>query len=504
MLEDEKNESDAPPEGDLRTTTTRNVAWSMFSLFGSRVLTLAGTAVLARHLEPSDFGVVGLVGIVTGLVTLIGNFGLGAAIIYRKDVDEGHLATSYWFNVAVGIVLTVITIAFAGTAAGYFHNETVRPVAYWLSLNFLINSLSWAHGCMLTKNLRFRALAIIRVSSVVIRGITAILLAVVFDFGLWALVAADLAMNTFASFGRLAAYRWRPPLTFSVVKFRQLFRYGINLTGSSILGYFASNIDYILIGRLLDSTQLGFYQFSYSVPHMVQHGFTMSLTRVLFPVFCKVQDDNARFGRGYVRTLRVITLLAFPALIGLAVIGAPFVRVVYGARWEPVILPMQILCFSAIARSMMAANGPVLNAKGRPDVGFYWSGAHLVLTAATVWFLARYGVIGIAAGMTLSAYYSAIPAYIATRMIRLPFRRWIAAAGPAALCTVIMSALVFSIRRWMLLPAGASDPAQLLILAPLGAGVYALLFRFLFPADWRDLFELARSSFLSGRRKESR
>ena len=165
VIEDEKNRADAPVDPDLRTTATRNVAWSMISLFGSRVLTLAGTAVLARSLEPSDFGVVGLVGIVTGLVTLLGNFGLGAAIIYRKDVDEGHLATSYWFNLAVGLLLTGVTLVAARPASNYFHNESVRPVATWLSLNFLINSLSWAHGCMLTKNLRFRALAIIRIAS---------------------------------------------------------------------------------------------------------------------------------------------------------------------------------------------------------------------------------------------------------------------------------------------------------------------------------------------------
>lgn len=483
-----------PPDDNLKVTASRNALWSLVSFLGGRIFTIAGTAVLARRLEPSDFGVVGLVGIMTGLVLLLGNFGLGAAIIYRKDVDDIHLSTSYWFNVGVGLTLMVLTITVAPLAANYFHNELVRPVAWWLSLNFLINSLSWAHGCMLTKNLRFRVLAFIRIGSVLTRAAVAILLVTVFDAGVWGLVFGDIAMNCFASASRLFAYRWRPAFTFCTTRFRQLFRYGINLTGSSILGYFASNIDYILIGRLLDSTQLGFYQFSYSIPHMVQQGFATSLGRVLFPVFCKVQDDNARFVRGYVRTIQVISLLSFPLLIGLAVSAAPFVRVLYGDGWDPVIVPLQILAFSAVARCVFVTNGPVLNAKGRPDIGLKWGAVHFVLTITTVLLFSRFGVIGIAAGMSISAYYSVFPAWLVARMVGLPFHRWLAASGPAALCSGIMAGVLILVGRFLLASPDISNVTRLLSLVLLGGAVYIGALRLIFPGLFRDVLELARDA----------
>ncbi len=510
MTDEEKENGPAPcnvgtaeDDAGLKITTARSVLWSASSLVGGQLLSIAGTAVLARFLLPSDFGIVGIVAIVTGLVTLLGNFGLGAAIIYRKEVDEEHIATSYWFNVGAGALLTVITIGTAPLAARFFHNEMVRPVACALSLNFLINSFSWAHGCLLRKDLRFRTLAIIQISTVAIRAVTAITLAVVFHKGVWALVAGDLAMNFAGSTARFFAHPWKPSFRFRWSKFKELFHFGINLTGAAIFDYFSRHIDFILIGKLLDSTRLGFYQFSYSVPHTVQTGFTSSLNRVLFPVYCRVQDDNERFGRGLVKALRVISLAGFPFLTGLAVVAAPFVRTLYGERWEPVILPLRILCFSALARSILATNGAVLNAKGRPDIGFKWSMVRLPLTFVFVYLFSRWGVVGIAAGVTIASFASLLPAWIATRLIELPFRRWLGALVPAAVCSSIMVALLLSIRLF-LLPAGVSDIVHLAALVPAGVAVYVASFFLIYREYWNEIADLARGALRPGLRRGER
>lgn len=494
------NESGRGP--GLKIEATRSVLWSSMALVGGQVISICGTAVLARYLIPSDFGIVGLVAILTGLVTLLGDFGLGAAIIYRKDADHGHVATSYWFNVAAGAGLMLITIASAPLAATYFHNDLVKPVAYALSLNFLINSLSWAHGCLLRKDLRFRTLAIIQIVGISLRAIVAVVLAVYFNFGVWALVISDLAMNLFGSTARFFAHPWKPTLYFNGQKFRELFRFGINLTGASIFDYFSRQIDAILIGRLLDSTRLGYYQFSHSIPHVVQTGFGRALNRVLFPVYCRVQDDNDRFGRGWVKSLRVISLAAFPFLTGMAVVAAPFVRTVYGDRWEPVIVPLQILCLSALAQSIFTMNGAVLNAKGRPDIGFKWSIIRLPLTFAIVFAFSRWGVTGIATGVTLASLLSVLPAWIATRLIDLPFRRWLGSMGPATICSGSMALLLLAVRRF-LLPADISDLLHLIALVPLGVFAYFALFRFLYRQHWDELLALGLGALRPGKSEKS-
>ncbi len=464
---------------------------------GGQLISICGTAVLARFLFPADFGIVGLVAILTGLVTLLGDFGLGAAIIYRKDADHGHVVTSYWFNVAAGAALMLITIATAPLAAAYFHNDMVQPVAYALSLNFLVNSFSWAHGCLLRKDLRFRALAIIQIVSITLRAVVAVSLAVFFDFGVWALVVGDLTMNLFGSIARFFAHPWKPTLYFSGKKFRELFRFGINLTGASILDYFSRQIDAILIGRLLDSTRLGYYQFSHSIPHVVQTGFGRALNRVLFPVYCRVQDDNARFGRGWVKSLRVISLAAFPFLTGMAVVAAPFVRTLYGDRWEPVIVPLQILCLSALAQSIFTMNGAVLNAKGRPDIGLKWSIIRLPLTFGIVIAFSRWGVIGIASGVTLASLTSVFPAWVATRLIDLPFRGWLGAMAPATICSGSMALVLLAVRHY-LLPAGISDILHLTVLVPLGALTYFALFRLIYRQHWEELLALGLGALRPG------
>lgn len=499
LMVDTSGTSEGP---DLKIEAARSVMWSSTALVGGQVISVCGTAVLARFLMPSDFGIVGLVAILTGLVTLLGDFGLGAAIIYRKDAGHGHVATSYWFNVAAGAGLTLITILVAPLAARYFHNEMVRPVAYALSINFVVNSLSWAHGCLLRKDLRFRTLAIIQISAITIRAVVAVVLAVVFDAGVWALVVADLVMNFFGSTARFFAHPWKPTFCFSAEKFRELFRFGINLTGASIFDYISRHVDHILIGRLLDSTRLGYYQFSYSIPHVVQSGFGQALNRVLFPVYCRVQDDDERFGRGWVKSLRVISLVGFPFLTGLVVVAAPFVRTLYGARWEPVIVPLQILCFSALANSIFMTNGAVLNAKGRPDIGLKWSVIRLPLTFGIVYACSRWGVIGIAVGVTIAAFLSVIPAWIATRIISLPFRRWLGSMLPASICSGGMALLITAVRHY-LLPPDISDILHLVALVPLGALAYFALFRLLYRQDWDELVALGIGAFRSGMAGES-
>ncbi len=489
----------AAKEPGLKITTARNVIWSTISLVGAQVISIMGTAVLARHLMPSDFGLLGLVGILTGLVMLMGNFGLGSAIVYRQDVDADHLSTSYWFNLALGLVLTLFTILTAPLAARYFHNDLVKPVAIVLSFNFLINSFSWASGCLLMKDLRFRTLAIIRISTVVVRAVVAILLAVYFEAGVWSLVLADILMNTCGSIARFYSHPWRPELRFRWDKFRELFSYGINLTGASIFDYFSRNIDQILIGRLLTATQLGFYQFSYSIPHVVQSGFTQSLNRVLFPVYCRVQDDNERFARGLTRTLRIISLVSFPFLVGMIVVAGPFVRTLYGVRWEPVIVPLQILCVAAMASSILATNGSVLNAKGRPDISFKWSVFRLPLTFGIVYGCSRWGVLGIATGVAVSALLSIIPAKIASGLVDLPFRQWFVSLGPAVVCSGLMAAVLLLVEHYVL-PDGFADIPTLLVLVPLGILVYFSSFRLLYRADWDETKELALGAISSSRR----
>ncbi len=481
----------------LKMQAARSVAWTSFAQVGAQAISLIGTPILARALMPEDFGVVVTVSILTGLVTLLGEFGLGAAIIYRQDVTQEHIATSYWFNIVIGALLTGITILGAPFAAEYFHNPLVRPVAYVLAFTFLINSFSWAHGCLMMKDLQFKAMAIINIGSIALRVIVSVVLAVYYDMGVWALVYGEIAKTIVSSIARFFAHPWRPVLAFHWDKFRELFSYGINLTGARIFDYFSKNVDSILIARLLNATQLGFYNFSTSMPNKVQYEFTQSINRVLFPVYCRVQSDNPRFGVGLVKTLRLIALISMPLLIGLMIVAEPFVHLYYGPGWDPVIAPLRVLCIAGIARAILGTNGAVLNAKGRPDVILWWSIVRLPLTVALIWFFAPRGVVGIATGVTIAAFASIVTAWIGTRLIELPFTRWLGALVPATVSTCVMAAVLLGVQRYAL-PIGASEALQLGILIPLGGLVYLAMVR----TFYREVFEEILQTGLSVFRKE--
>ena len=293
--------------------------------------------------------------------------------------------------------------------------------------------------------------------------------------GVWSLVWGPLAGTASGSLVNWAFCRWRPSFHWSWRHFRELFRFGKNVFGERFLGYFAANSDYIITGRLLGASALGFYNFSYQIPHLAETHVAPIVTRVLFPVLSRVQDDRERLRRGYLQSLRWVAAVAAPFAVGLWVTAPEFVPVVYGERWQPVVLPMQILCAAGFVHALTSSVWTVQQAVGRPDIGFRWNAATLPLLLGALVVGAHWGVIGIACAMlAFSVAQSLAIQHVTNRLIGLAWSRWIgavqapvlAAAGMGAAAVVCRAAA----RSW-------SWPAAQVFLAVAGIGVvsYGLL-----------------------------
>ncbi|MCA9406551.1 MAG: lipopolysaccharide biosynthesis protein, partial [Candidatus Omnitrophica bacterium] len=310
---------------NLTQTASKGAFWSLLSSTVVSAVRFVVTAVLARLLMPEDFGLIGMALLVTQIVNLFGNLGLSAALIHRnKDVDDEDLSTSYWANLFVSTVLTLLAVIVSPIAARFFGEPRVQMIIALLSLNFIFSSFASIHSMLAFKDLKFKKIAIIEILCTLVRVFIVLILAFK-GFGVWAIVSGILVERIVKSMTFISQNSWRPRLIFNKNKFKELFHFGKNLYAGSFISYFNCNMDYIVTGRFLGAADLGFYQFAFNIPNLIISHFTQKINEVLFPLYSKVKDDLSRVRRGYFKSIQLMAMIAFPFLMGLFFVAREFI-----------------------------------------------------------------------------------------------------------------------------------------------------------------------------------
>ena len=484
----------------LTRSAGRGAFWQIMGGGWQTVVRLAASTVLARVLAPEDFGLFGMALLAQGLISHIGALGMGTGIIAKKDVSEDDLCTCFWTMAGMRFVLFIATFAIAPLAAAFFDTPKVIWVLRAVSFTFLFSILSAVSTTLLQKQLRFGNLVVINGLSALLESGIAVALALLTDFRYWALVFAMLISSLFMHLTIFVWVKWYPKFKFSKESFRYLFRFGINNLGFSIVNYFHQNIDYLLVGRLLGTASLGFYEFAYRIPHLIQVRFARPVGGVVFPALSKVQDSNERLIAGYVKAVKYIALSAFPVLGGLAVLADLIVTVLWGGKWMPIVVPLRILCLCAAIRCSMQPLGSIFLCKDRPDIPFKFGLVRLVFTFFVVGVLGYlYGLNGVAGGMLASTLPAIYIFHLAFKMtesspLKLLSALWVpaAATGTSMLCAygMTLGLKLFELAQWSVLVCS--------VLA--GVAGYVVCLFGLFPVASKEILETI--SAIVGRKVE--
>ncbi len=455
------------------------MSWTATSQALTQVVTFAATVVLARLLAPAQFGIVGMAALFTGLVTMLGEVGLGAALIHRQSVDDRELNTVFWCGMAVGVAALLISLVSAPIAGSFFRNEPVVAVIRVYSVVFVVDALGAVQRVLLTKELLFDRLARIEIAAAVVYGITAIALAVA-GAGVWAIVVGQIARSVAESVLLWTFEPWHPRFQFSREAFGELFGFGARVWAFNFVNYGRENFDNFTVGRMLGAASLGLYAFAYNTANLPRRQLMSVIGRVTFPAFASVKDDDALLRRTYTKVVRYTSLVAFPALVGLALVAPEFIPIVYGSKWNEAIVPLQLLCGAGMLYSIGSTVGSIYLAKGRPDIQLWGGLAVLPILAGIVLFAARWGIVGVAAGILAYAITSLlISQSLANPLISLRMGTFLWALAPAAGACSVMAVVVTTFRA-LTLSRGLLTPLAFLVLAiVLGAATYvATLFGF--------------------------
>lgn len=301
---------------DLRKKSVRAGAVTLGSQAAQFVLQTASTAVLARLLVPSDFGLIAMAVAVTAFAQVFKDVGLSTATIQRSELTHGQVSIMFWLNTLVGLILTLMVSGIAPFLVWFYRKPELLWVTIGLSTSFFINSLGIQHSALLKREMRFRALAITQVGGMAV-GVVAAILAAMAGWGYWALLV-KVVVNATASVVLLwGCSKWRPSWPARATGTRSLFRFGANVTGFNVVNYFSRNLDNILIGRVWGAEALGLYSRAYALLMLPINNLRNPLNAVAFPTLSRLVADTDRFRRFF---SKYISILAFASMPGVALL----------------------------------------------------------------------------------------------------------------------------------------------------------------------------------------
>jgi O-antigen/teichoic acid export membrane protein len=388
-------------DGSVGARVFRSGIWVGLSEATMAALGIIRSVALARLLTPDVFGLMALALIVVRAIETFTRPGVAQALIARQGDFDDAAPTAFTLLVGRGLVIAVCLAAAAPFVGRFYESAQLGTVLQVLALSFVIGGFVNIHTIARQKDLDFRRLSYLaQITSIV--G-TAVTIGVAWWLrSVWALVVGQLVtglLNSALSYyfvGGRMRFGWNRAIA------RELLGYGKFIAASSIVLYVATEIDSAVIGKLLGHTELGFYTIAFTVAHLATTNLSKIAAKIMMPAYSQLQSNPAQLRSAYLRTYGFVTLAVLPASAGLIVLAEPLLFAVYGEKWLPAAVPMQVLAVFGLLRSLAAFAGYLFEGIGKPQLSMYMGVVRLVVIAPLIIpATMAYGLLGAAATVTL-------------------------------------------------------------------------------------------------------
>ncbi|MGJ3245679.1 MAG: oligosaccharide flippase family protein [Elainellaceae cyanobacterium] len=346
--------------------------WLTSSFGFEKVMKLVAQIFLVRLLVPEQFGIWGMVVVVTHLTALFKDATIAGVLVQRGLDDKKLVNAVYSIGINVSIAMFVLQTLIGYIAAQFFQEPIVFPLTLYAAFNFLIGAGAGSHAAVLQRRMKFRELSIASTCGSAVRLWGSVLLAVL-GFGVWSFAIASIGSS--CTKAGLKYWFSRYPFQYQLIPDRDAIKnvsgFIGSLVGINLAVYVNTNGDDILVGKLLGARELGFYTLAYQLA-MVPMFALSKLNTVNYSV---IAQKNTQEQRTYIRKMLALCAIFSAPVYGMAFVVAPWmIPLLYGAEWQPVVSLFQIILVFAYARGFMSILGTALNALNHPEInaGINW------------------------------------------------------------------------------------------------------------------------------------
>ncbi len=318
---------------DLKERAVRGSLARVCAQAANLSLRVGSLIILTRILEPRDFGLVGMVTALTGVLYLFRDFGLSAATVQRASVTEEQTSTLFWINIVAGGTLTLLVSGLAPVFVAFYHEPRLLWVTVVLASGFFFNAAGIQHSALLQRQMRFTSLSMIDTGSWILSTGVAVCAARA-GWGYWALVAMTVTQPLVTSTCAWFASGWVPGMPRRRSGIRSLLRFGSTLTINGLIVYVASNFEKVLLGRFWGADAIGIYGRAFQLIKLPTDTLNGAIGEVAFSALSRLQDDPSRLRSYFLKGYSLVLALTLPATVACGLFATDMIIVVLGPKWK--------------------------------------------------------------------------------------------------------------------------------------------------------------------------
>ena len=380
----------------------RSSFWSSLENIAIQVVSFLVFLVLARLLQPDEYGTVAVSMVFVALVSAIASFGIQGAIVQGRELETAQLSSGFWLSLLAGVILYIIIYACAPYLASFCGEPEIEHVLIYLGLIGIVQAAEVVPRALLVRNFRFRYLAFKSILSTLVSGVVGIVMAVE-GYGVWALVAQQLSLATVQAVFSWCGAGWIPAFEINWLRLKSLLSVSLYLMGNKLSNTMSRQTDNLLIGTFLGTRELGVYSVGFKLFDTTNSIFLQSLARLGLPTFSRLQHAPDRLASAYQRAWTMGAAFTLPVFILIILTAPDLVPMVFGSQWLDSVTVLQFLMIACCCRALTNFDTPLLIACGRVKLVFNLTLVKAVVNIFGFIVAVKWGVNAVAASFALAA-----------------------------------------------------------------------------------------------------
>ncbi len=460
----------------------RALSWNFIGTYANQAVLFVIGIILARLLEPKDFGVVAIVSVFAAYGEIFINLGFSNAIIQDKSPSQKDLSTVFFFNVGAGLIFFVVFFSCSGLVASFYDEQQLVVITRLMALLSIFYALASVQRTLLVKKLDFKTETSVILVASLISGSISIFLAVK-GYGVWALVLKVLLQRFLEMSFFWLKNTWRPSLLFNPGTIKKYFNFSLNMTGATLLDGFTQDIDKLIVGKVFSSQILGFFDRARRYNDIARKNLGKMMGKVMFPVFSEIQDNEKKFLGIYRKTVQMICFFSVPFFFIIASVAESLIVVLITGKWLGAARLLQVMALSGFAYPISVVMVQTLAAKGRADILLKLNIVATILYVSGILVGSRWGIFSVAIAIAIVHFIClVINSIVVCRLIKFSFLTQVKDVLRMLIIALVMLVVIVLIPHFVSL-----DHVLTLIVLPLSGILVYLLLNYLFNRS--QLFE---------------
>ncbi len=422
---------------------------TMFTHFLDYGIQVGSTAIIARILDPSDYGLVAISLAITGFFYIFKSLGLSDATVQRDHITHQQVSNLFWINAVAGMLLTLFLFFMAPLITAIFDDFRLINIIRVSSTSFVISGLYTQQQALLRRAMRFSALAVNEVIGIFLSVIVALSMAFA-GMGYWVLVIRPLVYVTSIAIGCWIMCKWRPGLPCRNSNVKPMLKFGLNTIAYYIVDYFAKNSDKALIGWKEGPAPLGYYSKAFQLFLAPVSQLTIPLSGVAVATLSKLHKEPEKYHSYYLNALHAIAFVGFPISMFLVANGKQLILLLLGAKWAGAAELFSILGLAGGIQLITSTRAWLFVSTGRTDRWFYTGLVASLVMCLFILTGLQFGTKGVAVGYTSFVYLSLIPSlWYAGAPIGLKFRQIFSVIWKTFIASFLAAVINWYIKRYI-------------------------------------------------------